>query len=233
MCGPFRSAIQARAEDTSVFGEHERTPQLGIAADCVAPKLSPIERNTMTSPKKAARKTAKKTVGHHHDKQPQANDLRRAYEHMGRLEVLRKSLDSSAAGAVDALTKLARSEINGGHIKSAADLLRASEHLSFAGLAEDSPIGGHISIELERSIKEHFDELTRKADEHWGDKVRHASTLTEHYQCFRKSAAGAFKNGAYHQALEFARAAEALAHVRQDAPHKLERGVKNLQLMGA
>jgi hypothetical protein len=38
--------------------------------------------------KKAAKKTAKKTVGHHHDKHHQPNDLRRAYEHMGRVAVL-------------------------------------------------------------------------------------------------------------------------------------------------
>jgi hypothetical protein len=187
----------------------------------------------MPPPKKAAKKAAKKGAGHPQDEHHQANDLRRAYEHMGRLEVLRKSLKSSMAEAVAELTKLAQREIEGGHNKDAADLLRASEHLSFAVLAGDSPVGGRISAELERSISEHFDELRRRAAEHWEDKERHSSTLVKLYQSSHKSAIKAFKDGAYHQALEFARAAEALAHVKQDGSHKLERGDKNLQLKGA
>ena len=84
----------------------------------------------MPPPKKAAKKSA----AHHHDKPHQTNDLRRAYEHMGRLEVLRKSLEASTADAVGVLAKLAQNEIGAGHNKDAADLLRASEHLSFAVL---------------------------------------------------------------------------------------------------
>jgi hypothetical protein len=42
----------------------------------------------MPTPKKAAKKAAKKAPGHHHDKHHQANDLRRAYEHMGRMPFL-------------------------------------------------------------------------------------------------------------------------------------------------
>jgi hypothetical protein len=161
------------------------------------------ERTTFVPPPK---KAAKKAAGHHHDRHRQANDLRRAYEHMGRLEVLQKSLKSSSADAVDALTKLAQKEIEGGHNKDAADLLRASEHLSFAVPADDSPRGGLRSTELVQSISEHFDELTRRADEHWEDQERHSSILARLYQSSRKNAV---------KALECARAAEALAHVKQ------------------
>ena len=85
--------------------------------------------------KKAPKKAAKKTAGHHHDKHHQANDLRRAYEHMGRVAVLRQTSKSSATDAVAELTASAQRAIKDGHSKDAADLLRASEHLSFAVLA--------------------------------------------------------------------------------------------------
>jgi hypothetical protein len=97
-------------------------------------------------------------------------------------------------------------------------------------LPGDSPVGGPISAELKRSIAEHFDELTRRAEEHWEDKELHSSILAVLYQSSRKSAVKAFKDGAYHQALEFARAAEALAHVKQDGPQRLEGGARSLQL---
>lgn len=184
----------------------------------------------MPPPKKAAKKAPKKSVGHHHDKHHQANDLRRAFEHMGRLEVLRGSLKTSAADTVGVLVRLAQKEIEGGHGKDAADLLRASEHLSFAVLAGDSSAIGRISAELKRSITEHFDELMRRAEEHWEDKEQHSSTLAGLYEGSGKSAFKAFKAGAYHQALEFARAAEALAHVREDGQRKLEKGDGKLQL---
>jgi hypothetical protein len=168
--------------------------------------------------KKAAKKAAKKSAGHRYGEHHQANDMRRAYEHMGRLQVLGKLLKTSARDAVDALSELAHKQIEGGYNKDAADLLRASEHLSFAFLAEDdSP----VSAELEQSISEHFDELMRRADEHSEDQERHSSVLAGLYQSFRKSALKAFKDRAFHQALEFVRAAEALAHVKQNGPEQV------------
>jgi len=192
----------------------------------------------MPPPKKAAKKVAKKAAKkiaghHHHEKHHQTKDLRRAYEHMGRLEVLGKSLKPSAGDTVAALTKLAQKEILEGNSKDAADLLRASEHLSFAILSGDSAGSGRVSAELEESIKEQFDELLRRANEHWEDKELHSNVLSGIYQSSRKRAAKAFKDAAYHQALEFARAAEALAHVKEDGPHKLGGGAKNLQLKSA
>ncbi|WP_114210791.1 hypothetical protein [Acidisarcina polymorpha] len=188
----------------------------------------------MPPPKKAAAKKAgKKTPGHHHEKHGPASDLRRAYEHMGRIAVLRQSLKSSVTDAVVELTTLAQRSIKDGHSKDAADLLRALEHLSFAVLAGGVSGAVRVSAELKASITEQFDELTRRADEHWKEEEEHSNPLTAIYESSRNSAASAFKARVYHQALEFARAAEALAHVKQRGALKLGRGHKNLQLKSA
>ena len=180
---------------------------------------------------KAAKKAAKKAAGHHHDKHHEAKDLRRAYEHMGRLEILRKSLDSSTEDSVAKLAKLAQKMIASGHNKDAADLLRASEHLSFAHLAGDVAGVGSLSSKLEATITEQFEELTRKADEHWSEE--HSGIVAALYKRSRKSALKALKEGAYYQALEYARAAEALSHVKQTEPLKLDPGKQTLQLQNA
>lgn len=189
----------------------------------------------MPPTKKAAKKSVKKSAGKlgRSDPHPQANDLRRAYEHMGRLEVMRKALKPLAAEAVEALTKLAQSEIQGGYNKSAADLLRAAEHLSFATLAGDLPERGRLSIELKRSITEQFAELLSRADDHWGDREDRSVILTALYKSSRTNAVKALDHGVYHQALEFARAAEALAHVRHDGQQMLDAGSDKLELKGA
>lgn len=183
----------------------------------------------MPHPKKAAKKAA----GHHHDKHHHANDLRRAYEHMGRVAILRQASKSLVMDTVAELTTLAQQAIKDGHDKDAADLLRASEHFGFAVLAGDVSGAVRVSAELKETITEQFDELTRRADEHWEEEEEHSSPLTVIYRSARSSATKAFKARAYHQALEFARAAEALAHVKQRGPLKLERGHKNLQLKSA
>jgi hypothetical protein len=188
----------------------------------------------MPPPKKAAKKAAKKSAGHHHhDKHHQRNDLRRAYEHMGRVAVLRQASKSTGTDAVAELTTLAQQAIKDGHSKDAADLLRASEHLSFAVLAGEVAGIVRVSADLKESITDQFDELTRRADEHWEEGEEHSNTLTGIYESSRKSATEAFKARVYHQALEFARAAEALVHVKQHGYLKLESGRKNLQLKSA
>ncbi len=183
----------------------------------------------MPPPKKAAKKAA----GHHHENHHQAKDLRRAYEHMGRVAILRQTSQSSATDAVAELISLAQQAIEDGHSKDAADLLRASEHLSFAVLAGEVSSAGRVSPELKECITEQFDELGRRADEHWDEEESHSNILTEIYESARNSAAKAYKARAFHQALEFARAGEALAHVKQHGPLKLERGRNNLQLKSA
>lgn len=91
-------------------------------------------------------------------------------------------------------------------------------------------MGGCISAELKRSITKHFDELLGRANDHREGHEKRSSILTVLYERSRTSAVRAFDGGAYHQALEFARAAEALAHVRQDGQRKLESSAGKLQL---
>ena len=88
---------------------------LFVGMELVIDEEKKERRAFMPPPRKAAKKTAK----HPHDKHHQANDLRRAYEHMGRLELLGKTQRPSAFEAVGALTKLARSEMEGGYKKAA------------------------------------------------------------------------------------------------------------------
>jgi uncharacterized protein with gpF-like domain len=134
--------------------------------------------------------------------------------------------------AVAELTTLAQQALKDGHGKDAADLLRASEHLSFAVLAGEVSGVVRVSADLKESITEQFDELMRRAEEHQ-EEEEHSSILTAIYQSARNSAAKAFKARDYHQALEFARAAEALAHVKQHGALKLESGRKSFQLKNA
>ena len=181
----------------------------------------------MPAPKKAA----KHTPGHPGDKHAQAKELRRAYEHMGRVAVLRRSAKLPMLDSVAKLTTLAQQALKEGHTKNAADLLRASEHLTFALLSGDITDVASISAELRQSITEHYDELTRKAEEHW--KGESPGVLAMIYRHTRDSAATAFKDGAYHQALEYVRAAEALAHVKEHGPLRLEQGQNHLQLKRA
>jgi hypothetical protein len=143
--------------------------------------------------KKAAKKAAKKTACHHRDKHHQANDLRRAYELMGRVAVPRQSSKSPPTDAVAELTALAQPAIEDGHTEDAADLLRASEHLSFAVLAGEVSGIVRVSAELKESITDQFDELTRRADEHWREAEEHSSILTWIYQSVRNNATKALK----------------------------------------
>lgn len=96
----------------------------------------------MPPPKKAARKSA----GHHNGRHRQANELRRAFEHMGRMVTLRKSLDPSTADAAGAVGMLAQIEIKAGRNKDAADLPGSSEHLGFATLAHDGLAAGRKTL---------------------------------------------------------------------------------------
>jgi hypothetical protein len=128
------------------------------------------------------------------------------------------------------LATLAQRAIKEGHSKDAADLLRASEHLSFAVLAGEVSGIVRVSADLKELITKQFDELVRRADERWEKEENHSNTLTEIYESSRKSAIKAFNARNYHPALEFARAAEALAHVKQHGFLDLESARKDLRL---
>jgi len=98
------------------------------------------------------KKAAKKAVKHHDLKHQEAKDLRRAYEHLGRVEILQRALQQTHVEHVSTLAALAEQELQSGHIKDAADLLRAAEHLSFAALAGDSAKVADVSKDLENAI---------------------------------------------------------------------------------
>ncbi len=184
-----------------------------------------VKRVAKKSARKVAKKSAKHLAGHH-----QPNHLRRAYEHLGRVEILQVSLMPADAKVVTELATLARQELVAGNNKDAAELLRGSEHLCFAALADNSPDSVCVSTDLQKSIAEQFKGLLEKADEHWEGSEKAPGPLTAIYQNSCKNAAKALKNGIYHQALEFARAAEALAHVKRHGIHKLEKAKKALNL---
>lgn len=192
----------------------------------------------MPPPKKAAKSAAKKAPkkaahhphpdhkGHHHGK-----DLRRVYEHLGRVQILHAGLEALEAADVMALAELAQRIVRkGGESKDAADLMRAAEHLAFAALAGQSLKGVAVSGELESAIAKHFNELSDRADEHWEKDEKRPDALTTIYQSCRKKAQKSFKSGAYHQALEFIRAAEALAHVKGSELAALPAGTRDRNL---
>ncbi len=174
-------------------------------------------------PKKAAKKAASK---HADPKHHERKDLRRAYEHLGRVEILQKNVSESASKDVHTLVRLAEQELGKGHRKDAADLLRAAEHFSFADLASTGAQAGKVSGELSDVIQEEFEHLARKVQERWdeSEEDEHHAPLTALFQKVLKSAPKAMDAGEYRKALELARGAEALAHVTRHGTDELDGG---------
>ena len=171
----------------------------------------------MIPAKKAAKKAAKHV--HHGDHDPK--DLLHAYEHLGRIEILHGSLDKQAVKDIATLTMLAEQQLAGKRMKDAADLLRAAEHLSFGAL-NSSKAEKRIDPQLEEAIDKEFHHKLEKAEEHWAEKSYHHPAIEEIYTSVTERAEKAFENGAYRRALEFARGAEALAHVNVPNAKELE-----------
>ena len=163
----------------------------------------------MPPPKKAAKKIAAKHA--HHD--DAGKDMRRAYEHLGRVEILHSLLEKAVKKDVADLTMLAEQELALGHMKDAADLLRAAEHLSFGAL-NSSEAEKNVDAKLVDAITREFGHKLDKAEEHWSDEHDHHAKLEAIYSTTAQCAQKAFDSGAYRQALELARGAEALAHVK-------------------
>lgn len=171
---------------------------------------------------------------HGQDKHPKKKhahkkDLRRAFEHMSRVQHLRGSIGRSQAKSIDTLVALAHEELIAGGEENAADLLRAAEHLGFAFLSADAPIGS-VSPALLEAIAEQYEHLGEKAAEHWDDHSGASEDLTRIYETARKAAGEAFADNLYHQALEYQRAAEAIAHVHLQPGPKLQAGKPRRQL---
>jgi hypothetical protein len=173
-------------------------------------------------PKKAAKKHTPKD-GH------PSKDLRRAYEHLGRVEVLQRAA-GPPGGKVEKLVRLAQEESSEGDPRNVADLLRAAEHLSFAALVDKSDKGGSISGLLEAAVTEEFEHLRGRAEEHW-DQEDADPALAEIYQDAMRQAGRAANKGRHREAMELARAAEAIAHVkREHGPKKPSAGGKLREL---
>ena len=163
-------------------------------------------------------KPGKKHQGKHDDK-PGGKHLRRVYEHLGRVEALQSLAE---VDSVPSLVRLAQSGVDHGQPRSAADLLRAAEHLSFAALAAKSQSSPALSPDLEEAVRREFRKLLEVAEDH---DLTQDSTLGKLLRQSLVEARYAFDTGNYRQALELARAAEALAEISTklaevlDKPH--------------
>ena len=160
----------------------------------------------------------KKAAKHHDDKHHRAKDLRRAFEHLGRVEILRRILNDSSA-ALASLIHLAQTEVDNGSSKNAADLLRAAEHLAFAFLLNHSTNNTQMAGGLDAAVREEFDRIEEKAEERWSPEEANPE-IARLYGEMRQKAKIARKEGAYRQALELIRGAEALAHVTKPSKPK-------------
>ena len=134
---------------------------------------------------------------------------------------MRRALKPDAANEIHTLVALAEERLGSGHRGDAADLLRAAEHLSFAALAHSSKLT-KVSEDLHEVIVEELDHITERANEHW--KENKAGVVAALFQSSLAGSAEALGKGAYQQALELARAAEALSHVKTRHGDKLEDG---------
>lgn len=174
----------------------------------------------MAPPKKAAKhaakKAAKKSAKH---KGPR--DARRAYEHLGRIEIL-QTVSGHLDGEVSMLLNAAQAEMKACYPEDAADILRAAEHLSFAFVSERSSINSPAPpAALEREISAEIEHLSRRATENAEEDGYHYPELIALSRSMLKRAKAALKHGSYRQALELARGAEALSIVSRHTSKRL------------
>jgi hypothetical protein len=158
--------------------------------------------------------------------------LLRAYQHLGRIEIIEGALTGKPFCDVSTLSALAQQEFTAGRTRHSADLLRAAEHLNFAALAPSNAATGLISPELKASISAEFDHLLQRAEDHWAEsqpapqpKGRETGdsrsgsarqSIAQIYIGSLQQARRAFAAESYCQALELARAAEALTQIHLD-----------------
>jgi hypothetical protein len=160
--------------------------------------------------KKAAKKVAKKagkkgakSAGHH---------LRRGYEHLHRLRIMAGTLEDDAMAEVRTLSLFAQAALLAQDDKVAADLLRAAEHIAFAWLAPQTA-DASISPVLAEALKDEYEHLGDRAAAEWEQQdIQPARAISAIFSGARRQAKAAWRLGAYHRALEFIRAADAIAH---------------------
>lgn len=163
-----------------------------------------------TAAKKAASKTpaSKKLVSTSSFHDDAGKDLRRAYEHLGRVSALHGALDE-AKEPIARLTHLAEQQLAAKQAKYAADLLRAAEHLSFAHLAPGTP-EAKPGPALLSAIKEEFEHKLAKAQQNWTSQKEPHAELKQQYERALAEAQSAYQSAAYRKALELVRAASTL-----------------------
>ncbi len=166
----------------------------------------------------AAKKTANKGLRKSSHTRP-PRDLRRAYEHLGRIDILEGALAGAPFRHVSALSALAELQLAAGHARDAADLLLAAEHICFAALA---PEHGHsnppVSIDLKGAITDEIDHLTQRAEENWSEASEPNPAIATIYNATREESRSLCEKGTYRPALELARATELLAHLASRIP---------------
>jgi hypothetical protein len=186
----------------------------------MAPKKA-AKKSAKKSVKKAAKKSAKHHAGH---------DLRRAYEHLGRLEVLQGGLPGAVITDINALIEIARTCMQAGDTRSAANLLRASEHLAFAALATASK-ETQIGDDLQQAIDREYEHLIERAAEHWDEQAEEPpANFAAIYEKTYAAAEAAYNKGTLRRALELARAMEALSHVHGLGDLQLSTGASRSRL---
>lgn len=163
--------------------------------------------------KTPAKKAAAKKAPAKHAPDHAIKDERRAHEHMARVEGLHKHVEKPAEKDIAKLTEIARNELKAGHMKHAADLLRAAEHLSFGSL--HGPKAKDVHPKLAEEFEHEFQSKMEKAEDHWSDEDKHPEGLEEIYASVKERAQKSLDEGTYPAALELARAVEALSHVHE------------------
>lgn len=173
----------------------------------------------MSAPKKAAKKAATKTAGIK-DPHKAAKDARRTFEHLGRVQAIAQ-FTAAEGEALTLLSQTADRAFRTQQYKNSADLLRAAEHLSFASLHREAR--ETVSDTLKATIEEEFDHLLERAEDH-ADHHSAPKEIRALMERMINDANSALKRGSYRAALEFARGAEALAHVDELKPAALASG---------
>jgi hypothetical protein len=170
--------------------------------------------------KKSAKKAATKAPGKHHEHHS-GKDLRRAYEHLGRLEALESSLPSAVLAQIATLTEFSRHTLQAGDSRSSAELLRACEHIAFGALATSGREA--VNEELSDAISRHYEKLREDAIDAWDEHGEDSSSsIRDAFEWAFSMADAAYRKGNFRRGLEMIRAADALAQVRGDMTPELQ-----------
>lgn len=177
-----------------------------------------LKQITGTAAKKSAKKAAKKAPAKHAAKHAAkkaahgnaGKDIRRAYEHLGRIQSLAAAMPTGTEDA-QTLATHAQNAMRADQPKDAAELLRAAEHNLFALLQNTQPADVSVAAPLLAALTDEVQHLQQRAEDH-GACADAPRVIQAIYRTMSRAAATALKAGRYRAAMEFARGAEALTH---------------------